>query len=139
MANPVTVADIESRWRPLTPAEQDVADVLIGDAWEILLARVPLMQTRLSDGSLSEALVVATVAAMVLRVLRNPDGKRQESIDDYTWVRDNAVSAGLLYASADELAVLSPAGAYGSAFSVRAYGAPGYASGLPLNWWELNL
>ena len=47
---------------------------------------------------------------MVLRVLRNPNGVRQESIDDYTWIRDNAVSAGLLYVADDEVENLSPSG-----------------------------
>ena len=120
MANPVTVSDLEARWRPLSSAENDVAGSLLSDAWEILLARVPSLNDRLLNGSLSQGLVVAAVTAMVLRVLRNPEGKRMESIDDYSWTRDNAVSAGLLYASDDELRLLS--GVRRGAFSI----APGF-------------
>ena len=123
MANPVTVADLEARWRPLTPVEASVAASLLSDAWAIMLARVPGLEARLSS-TLSGDLVVAVESAMVLRVLRNPDGKRQETIDDYSWTRDNAVSAGLLYLSDEELSLLGPAGAVSNAFSIRPYGAP---------------
>ena len=123
MANPVTVADLEARWRPLTPVEASVAASLLADAWAIMLARVPDVEARLSS-TLSGDLVVAVESAMVLRVLRNPDGKRQETIDDYSWTRDNAVSAGLLYLSDEELALLGPSGAASNAFSIRPYGAP---------------
>lgn len=145
MANPARVTDLESRWRPLTAAERDVAAVLLEDAWQILLARVALLQSRLevvapaTAPELDEALVVAVECAMVLRVLRNPDGKRQESIDDYSWTRDNAVSAGLLYATDEELDMLAPSGAITRAFTITAYGTPGYATGVPVNWFELNL
>ena len=139
MANPAQISDLEARWRPLTAAETTVAEALLEDAWQILLARVPLLQSRLDAATLDPALVVAVESAMVLRVLRNPDGKRQESIDDYSWTRDNAVSAGLLYATDDEVALLSPSGASTNAFTITPYGEPGYATGVPVNWFELNL
>jgi Phage protein Gp19/Gp15/Gp42 len=145
MANPAQISDLEARWRPLTSPETVVAQSLLEDAWQILLARVALLQSRLdvvppaTEPALDPALVVAVESAMVLRVLRNPDGKRQESIDDYSWTRDNAVSAGLLYATDDELAMLAPSGASTSAFTITPYGEPGYATGVPVNWFELNL
>lgn len=136
MANPATVADLEARWRPLSSDESSVAQALLDDAWEILLARVPLLSNRLDDASLSEGLVIAVETAMVLRVLKNPDGKRSESIDDYTWVRDNAVSAGLLYLDGAELLQLSPDRS--DAYTISPFGEPGF-SARPLNWFELNL
>lgn len=139
MANPVQIADLEARWRPLTAAEATVAASLLEDAWQILLARVPLMQSRMDATTLDPALVVAVESAMVLRVLRNPDGKRQESIDDYSWTRDNAVSAGLLYVTDDEAVLLSPTGASTNAFTITPYGEPGYATDVPVNWFEMNL
>ncbi|MGN6245117.1 MAG: Gp19/Gp15/Gp42 family protein [Motilibacteraceae bacterium] len=143
--NPAAVSDLVRRWRPLSDSEQIIAASLLDDAWQILLSRVALLQSRLDPADtattvkLDPKLVVAVETAMVLRVLRNPDGKRQESIDDYSWTRDNAVSAGLLYATDDELAMLAPAGASTNAFTITPTGTPGYATGVPVNWFELNL
>jgi hypothetical protein len=69
-----------------------------------------------TDSDLSDDVVRVEVAA-VLRVMKNPDGKRSESIDDYTWTLDQAVSAGLLYFTTDELDGLLP----GSAIRGRAF------------------
>jgi len=143
-SNPAIYTDLEARWRPLSTAEKTVATALLEDAWQIMLSRVPYLSTRLdviapaTTSELSSALVVAVESAMVLRVLKNPDAKRQESIDDYSWMRDNAVSAGLLYLTDDELSDLSPAGASTDAFTITPFGTPGY-SGRPIDWFELNI
>lgn len=120
MSNPVIVGDIEARWRTLSPTEALVAQALLDDAWAVLVARLPLLDSRVISGSISPALVTQVVTAMALRVLRNPDGKRQESIDDYSWTRDDTVSSGGLYVSEDEVRLLS--GQRGRAFSI----SPGY-------------
>ena len=132
--NPATVADIEARWRPLTPAETTVAESLLGDSWVILMTRLPSLLDRITAGTLDPALVVLVESSMVLRVLRNPDGKRQESIDDYSWTRDNAVAAGLLYLSDTEAELLSPSGGSGQAFSIRPFSEPGYRMDSTLDW-----
>lgn len=134
-SDPSIVAD---RWRPLTDAEDSVAGVLLDDAAAILLSKIPSIPERVEAGTLDRVLVERVQAAMVIRVLSNPDGKRQETIDDYSWTRDNAVSTGLLYLAEDELALLAPVTQQGSAFTITPFGEPGYSS-LPLNWWELNL
>ncbi len=109
MVNPAQPPDLAARWRPLTTAETAIAGTLLDDAYAILVARAPTLEARLSavPPTVSTGLVVGIVCSMVLRVLRNPDGKRQESIDDYSWTRDEAVSAGLLYVADDELRLLS--------------------------------
>jgi len=108
MPNPVTPSDLVDRLgRPLTPTETTTATALLVDAWAVLLARDPSIDTRLTDSSLSPDLVRVVVSAMVLRVLRNPDGKRQEAIDDYSWTRDTSLAGGSLYVSDDELALLA--------------------------------
>lgn len=106
MSNPVTPSDIAARFRTLTTAEQALAQALLDDSWAILIARDATLATRSADGSLDAVLRVVE-SAMVLRVLRNPDGKKQEAIDDYSWTRDSAISSGALYVSDDELALLS--------------------------------
>lgn len=123
MANPTQVEDLEALWRPLSDAEKIVAQSWLDAAWTIVTARFPNIDARIGDGSLNADLVSTVVSSMVLRVLRNPDGKRQESIDDYSWTRDNAVSSGLLYITPDELSWLGSGGPSG-AFTITPYGAP---------------
>lgn len=102
--------DVEAGFRALTEPEGAVVDTLLNRAGLLLLARVPSIPRRIASGSLSEAVVVAVEAAMVERVLRNPDGKRQmsTSIDDYThsWTVDAALSTGGLFPSEAELSAL---------------------------------
>lgn len=105
--NPAIISDLEARFRPLTEPEKANAQAWLDDAWEELQARLPGLSSRLTDGLISEGLVRRVVAAMVVRVLRNPDAIRQWGVDDATFTRDTLVSSGLLYVSADELALLS--------------------------------
>ena len=124
MANPATTADLVSRWRPLSALETTVGDTLLDDAYGMLqrlfLARnadLDALLTADADGFVDA--VIRVEATAVLRVMKNPDGKRSEKIDDYEWLRDNAVSAGLLYFTDDELDGLLPgAGTRGRAYSL---------------------
>lgn len=120
MANPVYVSDIAERWRPLSDGEVIVTQSLLADAWAIVVSAVPDIETRLAGNppALNEALVKVVVSAMVLRVLRNPEGKLSEAIDDYKFTRDSARSAGTLYIDPSELALLAPSVSTG-AFSIR--------------------
>lgn len=108
MANPATVEDIEARWRPLSAQETTNAEALLDDAWALLLGRRPTLEADITAATVSEENAIRVVVAMVLRVLRNPDGKLEESIDDYSYRRDSATSTGGLYVTSDELADLTP-------------------------------
>jgi hypothetical protein len=55
----------------------------------------------------------------VIRHLRNPDGKYQESIDDYSFTRDRTVAAGALYITDDEWDELLGSATTSSAFTIR--------------------
>ena len=123
MPNPATNLDVANRWRSLTAAEETVADTLLGDAWSILTARRPTLEADITAGTVTEANVVRILSQMVLRVMKNPEGYRSQSIDDYSYTRDPAASAGWLYVTDEELADITPDG-YKRAKSVRlvAYG-----------------
>jgi len=127
MVNPVTVADLEARFRPLSEDERTVARALLDDAWAIALTRRPSLDMDVANGVVSWGLAVAVISAMVLRVLRNPNGVRQWSVDDYSETRDSAVSAGVLYVSDEELALLSPGGTGDGAFTIRPIARGAYA------------
>lgn len=111
MANPATVTDLEARWRPLTDLERINAEALLGDAWWLLLGRRAGLEDAITAGTVSEGNVVRVLAAMVLRVLKNPSGYIQESIDDWSGRRADLVSSGVLHVTDDELSDLTPGGA----------------------------
>jgi hypothetical protein len=82
-------------------------------------------------GTVSDGAITFVLSAMVLRVLRNPNGVRSWSVDDYSETRDNALSAGSLYASPDEMRCCGWASGRSGAFSVvpaAGVGAPGSES-----------
>lgn len=108
MPNPVGVQDLQARFpRPFTDVEKSMAVALLADAWEELLARVPSLEARMSSGLAREGLVIRVVSAMVNRVLRNPEAIRQWTVDQDSFTRDSALSAGLLYATEDEVGLLA--------------------------------
>lgn len=108
MSNPATVSDISDRWLFEAPVpDATKVQTWLDAAYRLLLLQDRTIATRLAADTLDEADVIDVVTAMTLRVLGNPQGKRQESIDDYAWTRDSAVSAGALYVSDSELAGLA--------------------------------
>lgn len=131
MPGPATTSDLQARsFRTLTSQELTVGGTLLEDAYSIVLARVPSVGDRVSDTAF-RALVVQVQCSMVLRVLRNPDGKLEESIDDYRYRLDQAVSTGALYISDDEAKLLGVGdGASDGAFTIT----PGRVAGVT-GWW----
>jgi len=107
MANPAIVADIEARWRSLSDQETINAEAYLADAWALLLSRRPTLEADITAETISTANAVRVVSAMVLRVLKNPEGKQSESIDDYRYTRAELMGSGLLHVTADELADLT--------------------------------
>jgi len=126
VTNPASTADLEARWRPLSDQEKINGQTFLEDAWRLLRRRIQTIEADIAadtSGDL-QADAVRVLATAVLRVMKNPDGIRQESIDDYSWTRDQAVSAGLLYISDDELndLIVDGTGPTG-AFSINMLGA----------------
>lgn len=123
MTNPASTADVVARWRPLSTQETTNAQTFLDDAWLMLRRHFTTLgvdiEDLIGDDSDLGADVVRVMVTAVLRVLKNPDGLQQESIDDYTYRRDEAVSAGLLYFGDDELDGLVPgSGIKGRAFMI---------------------
>lgn len=121
MAAPAVVSDVESRWRPLSEQETVNATAFLADVWRIIKRRIVDVEERMADpdtGVDFTADVVQVQAQAVIRVLKNPDGKRSESIDDYSWTRDRSMSAGVLYVTEDEWNLLGVGGTNGGAFSI---------------------
>lgn len=124
MASPATATDLSNRsLRTLTPQQLAVGTVLLGDAWSVITAKLPSADARATADAAFRALVVQVQCAMVLRVLNNPDGKFEESSDDYSYRRDQAVSTGMLYLSDAEESLLGAGdGVSDGAFTIKPAG-----------------
>lgn len=135
MANPATTDDIDKRWRRLSTEEIWTAEALLGDAWALVSLKVPDIESRLTAGTVDPALVRMVVCGAVLRVLKNLDGKDQESIEDYSYSFGSASAPGTLFLTDDEIRMLVPqapgSGATTAAFTIRPYGAPDALPGWP--------
>lgn len=110
MENPVDVEALNLPVRLMrapTAAETELAAVLIGDAWEEVRGRVPTLDARFAAGLVTDGQVLKVISAMVLRILRNPDAIRQWTVDNDSFTRDSAVSAGLLYVTPEDVALLA--------------------------------
>lgn len=132
MPGPATINDLKARsFRPLSEDEETVGGVLLEDAWALILNHVPSAEERSADIQYS-ALVKQVQCAMVLRVIKNPEGLLSEQIDDYQYRRDSAVSAGALYLSDDERALLGAGtGQSDGAWTIRTR-----ARGRGPGWWQ---
>lgn len=113
----VTTGDVEDRWRPLTGVETTVAGTLLGDAEAMVAARFPTVST------IDVTLYRAVIVAMVVRILRNPDGFTQESVGDWSGSRAGAEARSSMYLSDEEATLLSEALGLGSteAFTITPY------------------
>lgn len=107
MTSPAIVANVEARFpRALTAHEKTLAATLLEDAWADLQVAIPDLVDRLADPDLHKK-TVRVQAQAVVRVLKNPWGRKQESrsLDDSqrSWTLDDALAAGALYFTDDEL------------------------------------
>lgn len=122
MANPATPADVVNRWRSLTDQQTINAQTFLDDAWRDMRRKVPDVEARIvadATGDLA-ADVVEVLANAVLRVLKNPDGSKRESIDDGSWEPNQAAASGLLYLEDVELdkVRVAPEGYVGPAYVI---------------------
>ena len=95
MAYNVSTADVESRWRPLSDAESDVATTLLDDAVVLIDVHRPALAAAVAAGTISGRIVVMTAAEAAIRVLSNPDRLSQQSI-----TADGGVSIGWQFEAA---------------------------------------
>lgn len=110
MTNPVAdIARLESAFeRPLVEEadlkERSAATQWLDDAWGIIQDEIPGAVRRMAledddPAQLRTESVARVMVAMVIRVLRNPDARRQLGEDTYQETVDSAVSTGQLYIS----------------------------------------
>lgn len=105
-----TYSDLESRWRTLTPDEQNVADTLLGDAAVWLRSWFPALDARIAAGEVDSTLPIIVSCAMVKRAIvsSSNEGASNTSTTDvmgpFTSTRQVAFANpdGNLYVTAQE-------------------------------------
>jgi hypothetical protein len=108
---PVTEEDVTARWRELTAAEHSIIDTLILDAQDELEDEIEAAGYLPIDWSdeKNERRYKRTIAAMIKRLLLNPEGFLSETVEgEYSYRRDETISSGALSVTADELAKFAP-------------------------------
>lgn len=107
-----TVIDVATTLgRPITdPDEQNQITNWISKTERIISARLGNLD------SLDRQILADVISEVVARRARNPDGKRNERIDDYSYTLDAAASAVELTLTADEWARLSQDGSTSGAY-----------------------
>jgi hypothetical protein len=79
------VADIELEWNQQVPPENEAHVNWVIDKAEAVLVTIPGLAARITAGTVTAQQLKFVVAAMVVRVLRNPEGKRSETAGDYSY------------------------------------------------------
>lgn len=117
-----TVNDVAVRLgRPITePAEVAQVNAWLGDTEALIRARIPDLDALVTAGNPTEPTVVMVESNAVVRMVRNPEGKTQERIDDYSWGLPANPNAGTLYLTEVEWGLLEP-GASDGAWTIRPY------------------
>jgi Phage protein Gp19/Gp15/Gp42 len=120
-------SDVEVRLgRTLSEPERLQVLAWLQDIEGTIKSRIPNLDDLVTAGTLPAAVVLKIEAQAVLRVLRNPDGKLTERIDDYSWTRDSSTATGSLCLTDEEWDELTPSSSYES-FSIRPYYEPGWS------------
>ncbi len=118
------LTDVATRLgRPITnPDEVAQVNAWLADIEALVLGRIPDLADRVSAGNPTEAVVKMVEANAVIRKIKNPDGKQNERIDDYSYGLNTDAARGDLFLSDEEWALLLPGSGEG-AFTIRPYGA----------------
>lgn len=110
MADPfATSQDVADRWRPLDSAEQDMADVLAGDASTLIRARFPGIDSQVTAGTVDAGVLLIVVAGMVKRAMIAPeDGVSQanDTVGPYGWSRSFANPMRNVFLTAADLTLI---------------------------------
>lgn len=120
-------SDVAARLgRALSTAETAWVPSLLDDVEAMITARIPDLADQIgaTPPTVDQATVIRVEAWAVVRFLKNPDGKLQESIDDYSFTRDRAVSAGILGITDEEWDQILPSAGTSSAFTIQSVASP---------------
>lgn len=111
MSTYATVQDVKDRYEGVIPDSSDPAvQTKLDDAEEFLAARAGDIAARITAGKTTARRVKMVLCNMILRVLRNPTGTRQENAGPFGRSFDQAVASGKLFLTRDDRMLLGLVG-----------------------------
>lgn len=130
-----TVTDVQVRLgRPIIDTDEiEQVNAWLSDVEALILSRIPDLVARIDEGTIAEAVLVMVEARAVVRKAKNPDGKQNERIDDYSYGLNADAARGEVFLTDEEWGLLLPVGS-ATAFTVRPFGQPDYRS--PSGWFQ---
>ena len=105
--------------RDFSTAESAQCQGFLDDAEGMILERIPDLIAKIAAGALGFATVARVERRAVRRVMLNPEGKKTERVDDYSYGRDDTTASGEVYISGEEWSWLITTLSSGDAFSIR--------------------
>lgn len=128
MASLADVTDVTDVYGDLTPLQTSQVTAWLARLSAVVRLRYRTIDARIAASPDLDVVTRGVLVDAVLRVLRNPDGRVSETIDDYTYRRADSVADGTLYLTDAEWLLLAPIDASQAtatgAFSVRPTGQP---------------
>lgn len=123
------VEDVIARWDGPVPLEQlDYIDTKLSDAEVEVTALVGDIMSRIVAGKTTAAAVRIVLCRMVIRVLRNADGVKTQTVGPFSYTLDQQVASGRLFVSREDRRLL---GFRGSASTVSLADADAALERLP--------
>lgn len=107
MLNPVTLMDYEARYGDVPEGEaSDQLTEKLDDAWEVLVALLPSLPSRIESGAITQRLLAKVVTQAVNRSVLNPKGFVSEATGPFSYrLNEDSVSGSVGFTDA-ELALL---------------------------------
>jgi hypothetical protein len=100
---------VADRWRPLTPAEEPIADALARDASAIIRARFPGIDAQVTSGAVDLDTLTMVTAGMVKRAMVAPaDGvtSQTDGMGPYSHAQTYANPLGNVFLTASDLVLI---------------------------------
>lgn len=114
--------------RPITDADEiKQVNAWITDVESIIRTRITDLNERVNEGKIHLNDLTRVICNAVIRKIKNPDGKQNERVDDYSYGLTEHAARGELFLTEDEWESLLGVAADGDAFMIRSVPEPGFA------------
>lgn len=130
------IAEIGKRLGRVLTDSAEIAQVgsWIGDVESLIRNRIRDIDERITAGDVSAEELTRISSNAVIRKVKNPDGKQNERIDDYSYGLVEDAAKGELFLTDDEWASLEGFSDASSAFTIRMTATPGISSRWEYPW-----
>ena len=106
-------------------AEIDQINSWVADVDALIRSRIRDIDERVTDGRVSVEDLTRVASNAVVRKVKNPDGKQNERIDDYSYGLTEDAARGELFLTDDEWSSIEGFSDSSGAFTIRLPATPG--------------